>query len=181
MIQFADDPVAEDQEATNIDNEMRSLWLIWAVEMAIVVCLSLVLYMIGFKVAETKANPILPAMQIILGIISVFSLVFAYRLRKAYLTGRFKQHNDIAAQVAALRKVAPYITKYRSGIFYPMLTPVAVAIYGLILFVLGAGPVIVYAFLAASVIGLIQQRPNREEMMKFRTEDHRRQITEESI
>ena len=147
----------------------------------ILAVLAVICHLVGLltsRSARPAATRTLGIIRVIFAAVALLSLALAHWLRKAYLGGGFKQHDDIAAQVAELRKVAPYIAKYRSGIFHPMLIPLTLGIYGLVLFILGAGYATFYAYLIVSALGIFWQRPSRTELEKFRKADEKRQITE---
>jgi len=168
MIRRMEDLTAQEKEKADVDSEMRFLWSMLAVEMGMLGALAVICHLVGLFTrdsARPAATRTLDVMQIIFVVAGLLSLALAHWLRRAYLGGRFKQHDDTCAQVAVLRNVEPYIAKYRSGVFHPMLIPGTLGIYGLVLFILGGGYATFYAFIIVSALAVIWQRPKKSELI----------------
>ncbi|MBL7152150.1 MAG: hypothetical protein ISS79_00410 [Phycisphaerae bacterium] len=168
MSDWANEQVMDEKDRADIDKAMMWLWLVWAAQMAMLVVLVVIAHLFGPQIREqigTGEDFPLGILQIMFGIVSVVSLGIAYYLRKSCLGGKFRQCQNICAQLAAARNKPAYIVKYQAAIFVAMAIPPSVGIYGFILSLFGATYAVFYAFIIVSAIGVVCLRPKKTELI----------------
>ena|GEM_PF-4448956 len=167
-----------ENDRRDIDKEMRLLWFLWAGNMgvpiaAVTVCHGSAASM-GDKIPIRGDFP-LRILEIVLAAVGLFSLAIAYFLRKSLSAGKWEMFKKAAIEAAASSDKPPYLLRYRMNVYIPMAIPASLAIYGMVLFMFGAGYGIVYAFAIVSALGVFSQRPGREEIIHFRRQHARTQ------
>jgi len=168
MSDWTNEQMMDEKDRTDIDKAMLSLWCMWGAQMATLVALVVIVHLLGPWIREQigmgEDFP-LGILQILFGIVSVFSLAIAWYLRKSYLGGKFRQFQDTCVQLAAARNKPAYIVKYRAGVFVAMAIPSSLGIYGFILSLFGAANTVFYGFIIVSALAVIWQRPRRSELI----------------
>jgi len=168
MSDWTNDQRMDENDRADIGEAMLSLWCVWGAQLAALVVLVVISHVLGPQMRERTRmgdDSFLGMLQIVIGIVSAFSLVIAWYLRKSLLGGKFRLFQNICAQMAAARKMAAYIVKYRAAVLIAMAIPPSVGIYGFILSMFGAANTVFYGFIIVSALALIWQRPRREELI----------------
>jgi len=158
----------DEKDRASIDKAMVWLWLVWGSQLAMLLALVVIAHLLGPRIREQidigESFP-LGILEILFGIVSAFSLVITWYLRKSCLGGKFRRSLNICVQLAAARKKPAYIVKYQAVIFVTMAIPPSVGIYGFILSLFGAANTVFYSYIIVSALAVIWQRPKKSELI----------------
>jgi len=160
--------VLEEDERREVEKELRILWLLWAGNFGMLPVLLVMCLVFGDKMRENmKGGAPVDVLMTVFLVVGLLSLVLAHFLRKRFLSGKltFGQRPGRTDRAGLARQ--SFAIRFRSGIFIPMVIPASIAIYGFLLFILGADVWVLYMFLVISAAGLVYQRPNRYEFIDW--------------
>ena len=170
MSDWIDMQVLEEKDRVDIEKEMRLLWFMWAGDMGVPVALVSVCYLMAEQIREnmhTREGFPLGVLEVVLAVVGLFLLALAYFLRKSLRRGKLNLYEKTSMQEAATRNKPGYLLKYRMNVLVPMMIPPSLGLFGFMLFMLGAGYEILYAFAIVSALGVFWQRPRKEELIEF--------------
>ncbi|MHC5077313.1 MAG: hypothetical protein ACYTFM_12930 [Planctomycetota bacterium] len=162
--------VLESEEEKAIDKEIRPLWILWAIMLGTLPIL-VVVGLLGEEAFRESFEPrddsFLTIMRTILFVVSFASLMLSYFLRAGFISGKFAPFGSASSQPSETPDKPTWVARYRAGLFIPMVIPNAVAMYGFLLFFLGQSWLMFSIFLGLSALGIIYQRPNRNEFIDW--------------
>jgi hypothetical protein len=160
--------MVEAQEKTAIDKGMKTLWVIWASMLG-----SLLIYVFiclqlgeGFMGTERTEVPIDLLRKIFFGVAAA-DLIITYYLRRFTLKGRTRATGVTITRGLFTLNQPSFVGHYTAGVIISLALSESIGIYGLVLFLLGAGFKTLYTFIAVSALAMVFYRPKREEMEKL--------------
>lgn len=160
--------VLGEEERREVEKELCILWLLWAGNFGMLPVLLVMCLVLGDKMRNNvKGEAPVDLLMTVFLVVGLLSLVFAYFLRKRFLSGKltFGRRPGRTDRAGLARQ--SFALRFRSGIFIPMVIPASIAIYGFLLFISGAEMWIFYLFLVISAAGLVYHRPNKYEFIDW--------------
>jgi hypothetical protein len=147
-----------------IDKTLQIMWVFWLGCLGEPVVLAVIVYAFGAGLRESftmDASFPLSLMRAILIFFAVLALVVSGLLRRFLLRSPLKHVGSSASTSLA------YGALYRSKVMVPTVIANTPCLLGFVLFVLGDSPGVFTAFAVAAGLGLLWQRPRRDEFVAF--------------
>ena len=170
MSEFSDMQELGQKERGDIDGEMRLVWLCWAGCACMPVAAIALCHLVGAQIREdvnVREGFPLGMLEIILGIVGLVFLVVSYFLRKSFVEGRVTLCRKVGVILAGVLNRPAYLGIFRANVYLHTALSAAPAMFGLVLFVMGAGYGVLYGFAVVAALGVLWQRPRREELVQF--------------
>ena len=98
---------------------------------------------------------------------AVLALVVSSLLRRVLLRSPPKGVALLAGPTSTASTSLPYGALYRSRVMVPTVMAAAPGLFGFVLFVLGDSLAVFTAFAVAALLGLLWQRPRKDELVAF--------------
>lgn len=162
-------------EKDAIEKGMKTLWLIWAAITASLLIYFYIVYAFGGEIRKEIKTPLgdglpLELLRNILYGISVIVLFLGHFIRKwiikntRFSTQLYKDRKEFSNQPS-------YMMKYTAAVVASLAMSESIAIFGLVLFFIGADYQTFYIFLAISALGMFYFRPKRAELEELARAD----------
>ena len=153
-----------------IEGILRPMWILWLGCLVEPVVLAVLVYGLGDQLARAvtmdSAFP-LTLLRVILIVFTVVLLVASVGLRQYLLRLPAKVPAASARLAPPDSKPLPCGASYRTRVMIPTAMVTAPSVFGFVLFLLGDSPTVFLAFAGAAVVGLLWQRPKRDELIAF--------------
>jgi hypothetical protein len=151
-------------EKEAVEKGMKTLWFVWAAITASLLIYFYIIYAFGEEIRPPLGEDLpLELLRNILYGISVIILFLAHFLRKwiikstSFSAQLYKDRKEFSNQPA-------YMMKYTAAVVASLAMSESIAIFGLVLFLIGADYQTFYIFLAISALGMFFFRPKRAEL-----------------
>lgn len=172
--------MVEAQEKVAIDKGMQTLWVIWAAMLGSLLIYVFVGHQLGEGLMGDKGAELpIGLLRKICAVLAAGALLTGYYLRSTMLKGRSGAARSATIRRAAALNQPPFVTQYTSIVIVTLALAESIGIYGLLLFLLGAGFKTLYTFIGISVLAMVFFRPKREEIEQLAKVY--KQTSEESI
>jgi F0F1-type ATP synthase membrane subunit c/vacuolar-type H+-ATPase subunit K len=154
-----------DAETDAIQKGMMTLWIMWA---AMIVSILIYIY-IAYAFGDEIRKPLHPDFPLenlrsILYGISIITIVLSYYLRKLLLAVKDDNVPSGFLKSKAQPNQPLFVGKYTVALMISLALSESIAIYGLVLFLLGADFQTFYIFTAVSVLSMFYYRPKKIEL-----------------
>jgi hypothetical protein len=159
-------------EKEAVEKGMKTLWIIWLALMG-----SLLIYL---YIAHAFGDEIMPPMgqdfplellrNIFYGL-SVIMLIAAHFLRRFIMNAKSTGVSSELFKYRTQSNQPLFIAKYTTAVMVSLALGESIAIYGLVLFLIGAEYQTFYIFLAISTLGMFYFRPKRAELEELARAD----------
>ena len=159
-----------ENERVEIRRELRVLWFFWTGCMGMPFAMFFMCEVFGQRIRENlNRGPDFPINKLtyLFLIVGLASSVLSYFLRKWLLSGIWEVFNRQAERAAVSLNKPVYMLKYRQAIFIPTALSSTPAIYGFLLFMLGADKFVLYFFLGIAFLGVLYHRPKEDELIEM--------------
>ncbi|MBN1806984.1 MAG: hypothetical protein JW837_17180 [Sedimentisphaerales bacterium] len=171
MNDFNERKALSEENRIEIDKALRYMWIFWIGIIGFPIALIILCQVSGDRFREniplrSSSSPI-QTIRIIFIIIGVFQLVLSYGLRKYFFSARFKGYDTKRWKPNKKNREPEYIISYKQRNFLPMAIPSSISVYGFMLFMTGDSLGVFYAFIIASLLGSLYQRPRKKEAIEF--------------
>ena len=162
-------------EKEAVENGMKQLWLIWAAMMGSLLIYLYIVYAFGGEIRKDVRLPMgedlpLELLRNIFYGVSVIVLFLGHFIRKWII-----KNTSFSAQLYKDRKKfsnqPSYMMKYTAAVVASLAMSESIAIFGLVLFLIGADYQTFYIFLAISALGMFYFRPKRAELDELARDD----------
>lgn len=151
----------ESTEQAMIDKGWPVLWIISAGMFGSLVVYAVLCYLLAGMPFIPMSRASVELVRYVFLFLSAGALPLAYFVRKAMLSGR-------SAKTSVQSGAAPpFFGQYMTAVIVSDAISEAIAIFGLILLLLGAGLPTAYAFIAVSALSMFIFRPDRDELEQF--------------
>ena len=152
-------------EKDAIKKGMMTLWIMWAAMIGSILIYIYIVYAFGYEIRQ-PLHPDFPMehLRSILYGISIITIVLSYYLRKLLLAVKNGNVSSEFLKSKAQPNQPLFVGKYTIALMISLALSESVAIYGLVLFLLGANFQTFYIFTAASALSMFFFRPNRTEL-----------------
>ncbi|MBN1474172.1 MAG: hypothetical protein JW914_06125 [Syntrophaceae bacterium] len=164
-----------DTEKEAVEKGMKTLWFIWAAITASLLIYFYIIYAFGGEIRKEIKTPMgedLPLellRNILLGV-SVIIFFLAHFIRKWII-----KSTSFSAQLYKDRKEfsnqPSYMMKYTAAVVASVAMAESIAIFGLVLFLIGADYQTFYIFITISALGMFYFRPKRAELEELARAD----------
>lgn len=157
-------------EKDAIEKGMKQLWLIWAVMILGLLAYLAIIYTLGEEITPTGKDLPLELLRNIFYGVSVIVLYLGHFIRKRIIkntrfsTQLYKDRKEFSNQPS-------YMMKYTAAVVASLAMSESIAIFGLVLFFIGADYQTFYIFLAISALGMFYFRPKRAELEELARAD----------
>lgn len=158
-------------EKDAVEKGMKTLWLIWAAMIGSLLFYLLIAHVAGKEIKSTMGDGLpLELLRNIFYVVSVIVFFLAHFIRKKTM-----QDNRISAQLYKDRKEfsnqPSHMVKYTVAVMASLAMAESIAIFGLVLFFIGADYQTFYIFLAISALAMVYFRPKRAELEELARAD----------
>lgn len=151
-------------EKEAVEKGMKQLWLIWAAITASLLIYLYIVYAFGGEIRPPMGEDLpLELLRNIFYGVSVIVLFLGHFIRKWII-----KNTSFSAQLYKDRKEfsnqPSYMMKYAAAVVASLAMGESIAIFGLVLFLIGADYQTFYIFLAISALAMVFYRPKRAEL-----------------
>jgi len=151
----------EPTEQAVVDKGWPVLWMISASMFGALVVYAVLCYVLVGMPFVPMYNAPVELIRYIFIFLSAGALALAYFLRKTMLSGRSSKSSVQPGETPS------FFGQYMIAVIVSDAISEAIAIFGLILFFLGAGLPTAFAFIAVSALSMFVFRPDRDELEQF--------------
>ncbi|HDQ04565.1 MAG TPA: hypothetical protein ENN23_08405 [Deltaproteobacteria bacterium] len=155
-----------------IKKGMRTLWLTWAALMGSLLIYLFVAHATGEEIKPYMGEDFpLELLRNILYGISIIELFLAHFLRKFIINSK---NTGVSAELLKYNtqiNQPPFVTKYTLAVMISLALAVSIAIYGLVLFLIGADYQTLYTFIVVSALAMFFYRPRRAQLEELAMAD----------
>ena len=148
-----------------IRQKFRTLWIIWGAILGSLLIYVLVCNVLGEVVRPGSASfSFLPTLRNIFYILAVLHLFLAFFLRKIMVSGEKAALSSGIPREKPGKKEQRVLAKYFSAVIITLALSESIAIFGLVLFMLGDSLQNFYFFTVVSALAILYHRPKAEEI-----------------
>ena len=156
-------PVEHQENA--IEKGLLTLWIIWAAIMGSLLIYVFICHQFGDEIRRDMGqNFPLPLMRNILYGIAIITLFLSHFLKRFLLGGTFGNTLSKSVKSGQDSNQPPFLAKYSTALIVALGLSESIAIYGFVLFLLGADFQTLYIFIGISALAIFVHRPKREEI-----------------
>ncbi len=149
------------------EKQLQILWIIWAGMLGALVVYVLIC-LLGGEVIRRSASPFpLDLMRDILYGIAVLTVILTHFLRNFMLGGQSGNSEPMSMQAPSPSDQSSVVGKYMTAMIVSLALSESIGIYGLVLFLLGAGLRTVFIFNGIAALAMFIYRPKRKELERL--------------
>ncbi len=149
-----------------IDKGMRLLRLIWTLMIGTLGVYLFICHQFGNEI-RAKIDVPIDTMRLVLYLFAAVNVMIAYYTRKMLLSGKFTLIDQKAINSNLLGDKPLFLSKYATAMIVALALSESIAIFGLVLFLLGDTYKTLHIFISISAAAMVYFRPKQEEIVNL--------------